>query len=171
MEEKQEHMRRRVRERPCADGRSRQARRARARLIRAEEVEPRTVEWAAKRRAARFMRSHNFSLARIANQLGLTVPQVEEMLSEEAEVTTAPVERAFGPSEGVQNLLRGMEREKRRERDPFTRILNPDTEVTFVPAFAGDVRALSKKEEAERREEMARVRHRESCDAGERRPR
>jgi hypothetical protein len=116
-------MRDRVKNRPCVDGRSKMARRARARLVKLEEVVPRASDDSVKRRAARFMASRNFSRAYIANQLGVSVAEVEELIAE-------------------------------RGKAPF------------VPAFVGEAPALTDREEAERRRELARVRARESRDAG-----
>jgi hypothetical protein len=122
-------MRERVKRRPCVDGRSRKARRAR--LIKLEEVVPRTRDYAVKRRAVRFMLGRNFSHAYIANQLGMSVPDLEAMI-----------------------------------RDDSSR-----GEVRFVPAFVGEVKALTDREEAVRRAERAMTREREERDAREGRPR
>ena len=171
MAEKQEHMRERVKNRPCQDGRSRKARRVRARLIKLEEVVPHSPEYVGKRSAARFMSSRNFPPSYIANQLGLSLTELEEMLAEAMENSPVSSGPAFGPSEGARNLLRQQEREKRRaEKLPrgVRALRNPDAE--FVTAFAGEVPALTKDEEDARRAELAEVRQRESRDAGERKP-
>jgi hypothetical protein len=113
-----------------------------------------------KRRSAQFMRGKGFSIDYIANQLNLSVSEVKEMLGE----PTPPL----GPSEGIKNEFRRMDREKRRDaKDPLAKLWKPETEVTFVPAFVGEVEALTEKQETARRKELATIRERESRDAGE----
>jgi hypothetical protein len=55
-----------------------------------------------------------------------------------------------------------------RTRDLIRKVLDPNVEVTFVPAFAGEPKFTTEEEEAERRARLAEVRQRESRDAGER---
>jgi hypothetical protein len=125
--ERQAMMRDRVKQRPCEDGRSRKARRVRARLIKLEDVVPRTHDYVVKRRAARFMLGRNFSHAYVANQLGMSVPDLEAMIREDQP------ERE--PGDGARNLLQEQEREKRREaKDPLAKLWKPENEVTFVTA-------------------------------------
>lgn len=158
LDERQAMMRDRVQARPCLDGRSAKARRARARIIKLEDVVPRTPEYAVKRRAARFMRSRNFSFAYIANQLGLSVAEVEEMLGRDEPEPT--------PAERARSLLQQQEREKRREaKHPLKKLWKPENEVTFVTAFGGEVKARTEREEAARRAALAEVRRRELRDA------
>jgi hypothetical protein len=158
--DRQQMMRDRVRQRPCKDGRSRKARRARARLIKAEEVVPRLPDYVVKRRAARFMRSRNLSNAYIANQLGVPISDVEEMLRRD--------QSGREPGEAARALLRQQDREKKREAKlppGLATLRKPGAEVTFVTAFGGEVRALTEREEAARRAALEVVRRRELRDA------
>jgi DNA-binding transcriptional MerR regulator len=158
LDEKQATMRDRVHHRPCKDGRSRKARGARARLIKLEDVVPRTQDYVVKRRAARFMLSRNFSPAYIANQLGMSLPDLEEMLRQD--------EPKCEPGERARALLREQEREKRREaKDPLAKLWKPENEVTFVTAFGGEVKALTESEEVARHAALAEIRQRELRDA------
>lgn len=122
--ERQAIMRERVKNRPCADGRSRRARRARARLIKLEEVTPRTPDYAVKRRVLRFMLGRNFSHSYIANQLGMSLADIQTMID-----------------------------------------ANHGHEPPLENPFAGEVRALTDREEAVRRAELAKIRERELRDA------
>src|SRR5215471_7772762 len=110
--EKQQMMRDRVESRPCKDGRSKKAVRLRKRVRLLSEVKPQLPEYVTQRRAARFMVSRAYSRAYIANQLGLKVEEVDEML-ERKEYN--PSVTFIGPSEGARNALAEMEREKKRD--------------------------------------------------------